>query len=161
MSVAVSFAIAQNGVCAMIVGSVTPGTPASLLDEQGYVQQLVNMGANQTISIGANTYQTFGYDAPSTTISSALKFDPPANPATVTGYQFVLGKFGSQSWVWELGVGESFNVPQIFGDRQSGLSHYSVFNGTPNNVPDAGTSITLLGMSLLGLAGVRKALGKR
>lgn len=33
--------------------------------------------------------------------------------------------------------------------------------GTPTRVPDGGTTIALLGMALLGLGGVRKALGKR
>ena len=32
---------------------------------------------------------------------------------------------------------------------------------TTNRVPDGGTSIALFGMALLGLGGVRKALGKR
>ena len=76
-----------------------------------------------------------------------------------------LGKFGNESWVWELTAGETFAIPQTYSDQDNeggGLSHYSVFNKgtTTTRVPDGGTSIALLGMALIGLGGARKVLGK-
>jgi hypothetical protein len=148
-----------------MVGSVDPGSPADETSETAYVNTLLGMSANSVLNSGGKTYTTFAYDA-SGSIVDYLKFDT-GTPAPVTGYQFILGKFGNTSYVWELGAGETFTMfssegqfPQ--GDGNQGLSHYSVFNKTTTRrVPDGGTSIALLGMALIGLGGVRKFLGKR
>lgn len=168
MCAAVSFAFSQSGICATLVGSVDPGSPASETEEIDYLETLLAMGANQVYvePINANndrTFTTFAYDAAVTTVSGYQKFDPPSNPASVTGFQFVLGKFGNTSFVWELASGETFVIPQKFdgtSNTGNGISHYSVFNGNGTRVPDGGTTIALLGMALLGLGGARRVLGK-
>lgn len=170
MSAAVSFACSQSGICAYLVGSIDPGSPASITEEVDYVETLLGMGANDQLiePINSNndrTFTTFAYDAAVVPIVVAdyVKFDPPSNPASVTGYQFVLAKFGNTSWVWELTSGETFVVPQQFNgvsNTGNGISHYSVFNKTTTRVPDGGTTIALLGMSLLGLGGARRFFRK-
>ncbi len=156
----ISLSCSQIGLCAFIVGSVDPGSPASQSAETGYANFLLNMGANQTITSGGKQYVTGSYDASVVALGDYLKFDPPSNTASVTGYQFVLGKFGNESWLWELGANETFLVPQSFSDINNaggGLSHYSVFNNTPSNkVPDGGSAIACLGMALFGLGLMRK-----
>jgi len=166
MCAAVSFACSQSGICAYLVGSVDPGSPASESAETGYITTLLGMSANQTVNSGGKEYRTFAYDASVVSLTDYLKFDPPSSTASITGYQFVLGKFGNESWVWELTAGETFVIPQTYSDQDNkggGISHYSVFNRgtTTTRVPDGGTSIALLGMALIGLGGVRKVLGKR
>lgn len=158
----IGFATTQIGMSAYLVGSVHPGAPASLEVEMGYVQTLLGMGANSTQVISKHTYRTFSYDAPVVELTGAVKFDTET-PGTVSNYQFVLGKYGLTSWVWELAPGEEFTLPSKFKDKNNkggGLSHYTVFNGTTRQVPDGGTSIALLGMALLGLGGIRKVLAK-
>lgn len=61
---------------------------------------------------------------------------------------------GAMSGTWSYD-GTAFN-----GGGLSNLKLYSTGNGTTRRVPDGGTTIALLGMALLGLGGVRKALGK-
>jgi hypothetical protein len=155
-----NLACSQIGFCAFIVGSVDPGSPASPSAETGYVNFLLSMGANQTTTSGGKQYITGSYDASVVTLDNYLKFDPPSNTASVTGYQFVLGKFGNESWLWELGINETFVLPQNFSDINNaggGISHYSVFNSTPNNsVPDAGSTIVCLGVALFGLGSMKK-----
>jgi hypothetical protein len=167
MCAVVSFACSQSAICAYLVGSVDPGAPADQSDETHYVETLLGMGANSTYlePMSGNkfrTYLTGSYDAAVVPIVDYLKYDTET-PAPITGYQFVLGKFGNESWVWEISSNETFTLPSSYSDEDNkggGLSHYSVFNKTTTRVPDGGTSIALLGMALLGLGGVRKALGK-
>ncbi|MES2439842.1 MAG: hypothetical protein V4584_12270 [Verrucomicrobiota bacterium] len=166
---AISLACSQTGLSASIVGSVDPGSPASESAEIGYVTTLLGMGANQTLNSGGKQYITGSYDAPVVAVGGYLKFNSPTNPASVTGYQFVLTKYGNESWVWELGINEIFVVPQTFSDSNNsggGLSHYSVFNSRPGTgggggVPDGGTTIACLGMALLGLGSMRRLVATK
>lgn len=170
MASALSFAFSQSGLCAYLVGSIDPGSPASMTEEIDYVETLLGMSANDELiePINSNndrTFTTFDYDAAVVPIVVAdyVKYDPPSNPASVSGYGFVLAKFGNTSWVWELSSGETFEVPQQFNgvsNTGNGISHYSVFNKTTTRVPDGGATVALLGISLLGLGAARRFLGK-
>jgi hypothetical protein len=75
-----------------------------------------------------------------------------------TSYDWVLAKWGKDSAVYYIGD-MTGDVELTLGGtgwdkKRHGLSHYSLFNGKPPDVPDGGLTIGLLGMALgaLGLA---------
>ena len=63
--------------------------------------------------------------------------------------------------MWYVGGLTGTESISLFGSgRQSGLSHVYVFNSDPNQVPDGGTTVSLLGAAPMGLAFLRARLQK-
>jgi len=185
------FALFLLGVCAAgavpltfsftdptpVVGTVIPGEPAGIELEVGYVNQLLSMGADETVTLinpindKSNTYATSGTDyVGSVSLTNAFKLDGDLSPGEPnpaftlvgSGFDYVLAKYdGPQggSVVWYLG-GNSFELPETsFGlwENTAGegfeISHWTGFT----SVPDGSTTAVLLGIAMvgLGLAGRR------
>jgi hypothetical protein len=117
------------------------------------------LGANALTTIGGNSYDTTAHDFAGS-VSSLGALDYPNNPpGTIpAGFQYVLGKFGSASYVWYLG-NQSFDISDL-SVQGGGLSHWVAFN--PSNtdipVPDSGSAVALLGLALALLAVARRRL---
>lgn len=101
------------------------------------------------------------------TLSPALAFDWKDDAApfdaidnTSGKYLYALAKYGNTSYIFYIGdKKEVFSVPLNIEADQRGLSHVSVFTGTPN-VPDGGLTALLLGLALSGMGATRRFLKK-
>jgi hypothetical protein len=150
MSVAQALSINSAGV----VGTIDPGTPSSPAAEIDYVNQLLSMGANSTVSFGGNTYQTGANDF-NGVVSAPVHSDESGNATGSGAYTWVLAKYGNTDWV--------FNIAALGGDvpadmgKGGGLSHWAGFGGS-TTVPDGGATVALLGVGLVGLGMMRRKL---
>jgi hypothetical protein len=156
-----------------VVGTIERSAPADLASEAGYINQLLSMGASavftEVLSGPDRIFRTSSTDyngsvdpAGAVQLNAELSLGVP-NPAftlSVTGFEYVIAKYGSASVVWFLG-GADFTLPSNSGALfdGNGISHWSGF-GPITNAPDAGTSVLLLGAGLLGIGALRRRLAK-
>ncbi len=156
-----------NSVCSAI-----PGSSANLSHEAGYINALVPLSAGSH-TIGAYVYgRTTNFQPPAglPTATDIAAVQSPSGPSNlgidITGYRYLLGKYGNADYVWFVGsLSGLANIPllsnsswdtTIRGNADGhGLSHWAVFNPTAQ-VPDGGTTVTLLGLGLIGLASIRR-----
>lgn len=142
-----------------VVGTYRPPEPASIASEVGYVNQLLSMGANQTVINGGYTYQTSATDYSGTVSAVGALKDESGNTVVPAGYEFVTAKYNGPNGggvVYYLGGASITLQPTSAGlwvntDGQGyGLSHFTVFNRI--SVPDGGSLVALLGLTFTGLA---------
>jgi hypothetical protein len=96
---------------------------------------------------------------PAAVYAGRVAASPTSTIINVTGFAYVLGKYGSNgSLVWfvngalgEVSLPGSYVPP---GTQGGGLSHISWF--TPVTVPDGGATLMLLGGALVGLGALRR-----
>ncbi len=165
-----------------VVGIVVSGEPASIANEVTFVNAMLALGANGTtsVTIGAHTQNitASGTDY-NGTVSEVGAFRLNAdisqgvpNPAftlNVSGYDYVYAKYDGPNGgavVWYLG-GADFTLPSTSANlwypnanrpqNGYGISHWTGFG---RNVPDAGTTLVLLGGSLIGLGALRRRFSK-
>jgi hypothetical protein len=151
---------------AYYLGSIDPGSPSSVAYEAGYINELITLGTGATTSITVHPH-TWAYSRVGSTLVTTF---PPAlggtaftsadSPAltgiNVTGYTYLLGKFGDRDYVWDVAGLQTVDLPShpVAGLHGDGLSHYALFN--PSSVPDGGMTLMLLGGALVGLATLRR-----
>ena len=148
------------------VGSIVPGTEASEINERGYINIMIGLAPqdpNLSITDGDQTITRFnslhGVPLPTATGGSKTEFEPePEENVTVnvTGFTYLLAKYDAGndgSFVWYIAGLTSVDVPF---KNVRGLSHYTLFGGETTTVPDGGATAALLGLGLLGLAGLRR-----
>jgi hypothetical protein len=168
---AAGLAVAPNASALAIndanyLGSFTPPQPAGEAHEVLNVQHLVDLfnGDQTSLSFNSRTFTetTDGGDIP-TPAPSPVTFgikdesEDISYTVDVTGYTYLLGKFANTvSHVWYVG---NLSGNQIIPNVR-GLSHITLFNATTTRVPDAGTSVLLLGAGLLGIGALRRRLAK-
>lgn len=146
-----------SGAIGGMVGTIDPGSPASLADEVGYINHLLGLGANATDTVTdfphSWNYDTTAYDFNgSVSATGALDYTDSPPLSGPAGYEYVLAKFGNTAYVWYIG-GEGFTLPSdLEGIKGSGLSHWAAFNLTGTNVPDGGTTAVLVGLGLVGMS---------
>jgi len=155
---------------AYYVGSIADGVPPGggnpsnefqwvnklILMDEGDVDTGVTPG-NETLTRSANDFGVL----PAAT--SEVKVDGGGDRTVTAGALYILGKYGAGggtqiSYVWYIGglaVGTVLDLPD------QALSHTVVFAGAgggtpPPGVPDAGSSMALLGLALTGLGLVRR-----
>ena len=151
----------NGGLAGGLVGKIDPGTPANLANEVTYINTLLGLGSNvSNQSIGGRLYSTTAYDFTGT-VTTTGALDYPDNPpiSGPTGFTYVLGKYGNDSYVWFVG-GQDFTMPSTVAGS-GGLSHWAAFTPTGNNtpgVPDSGSTLVLLGLALTGAAFLRRRL---
>ena len=159
------------------LGLISPNHPANPANSQTYIDILLaKPSPSGPTTIGANKYTRTANDPlggvyPAASFVVELSFTAAAggaNSATIdlgsNSYLYILGKYdgpnyGSEVW-YGAGLSGVITLPFYGNGSQFGLSHVFVFNGTPVTTPDGGTTATLLGLALTGLAGLRAKFGR-
>jgi hypothetical protein len=169
---ATGLAVAPNASALAIndanyLGSFTPSQPSGETTETANVQRLVDLfnGVTTSTTLGIFTFtETTGGGAIPTPAPSPVTFgvkdesEDISYTVDVTGYTYLLGKFANTvSHVWYIG---NLSGNHTLPTSVRGLSHITLFNATTTRVPDAGTSVLLLGAGLLGIGALRRRLAK-
>jgi VPDSG-CTERM motif len=149
------------------LGQVLPGTLAGDVDREQYVNRMIGLplgGSDHVIINGQDSLVT----------RSNNDFGPLLGPATLalTGegmivnlgtqgaYDYLLVKYdgpNAVSQVWHIGdLTGIIIIPAIWGDH--GPSSWALLGPTPNNVPDGGATLMLLGTALGALGMARRFL---
>jgi hypothetical protein len=161
-----------------VMGTVDDGIPADISDQVVYVNTLLGMAApSGPTLIGTETYQRSSNADPgsgSVTAVGASKDESGAGAGS--GFEYVIAKYdgpNAGSVVFYFG-GAAFNLPlnsaDIWVNGQNegyGLSHWTGFNPGPGTgpgpgpgpgVPDAGSTLALIGLAVTGLGLLRRKL---
>jgi hypothetical protein len=163
---ALSSASALTIASPQYVGKADPGTPSSPAGEVAYINELITMAPNTSAEFAGNTLirsgNTFGA-LPNAIVTGSDKTDGEDFSPTfdVTGWSYVVGKYGNDSYIWFVGglTGNLTLDSSITGS--GGLSHISWYNpGDTPRVPDGGATLLLLGAALSGLGMVRRSSKK-
>lgn len=142
--------------------------PSDPVTEAGLLNTLLGLPANTTVGAPAPlpptiTFQTGPTDY-SGTVSGGQQMGGTSVPA---GWSYVLAKYDGPNGgyvAWALG-GLAFTVPQFpaptftTNPNQYALSHFTVFNPT-TTVPEGGSTLALLALSLLVGEGLRRKFRK-
>jgi hypothetical protein len=141
------------------VGNIDPNTPSNPENEVEYINALAGLAPGGSTDVDGSTVTRDGNwlgDLPTVTLVGAAKDDSdPSTSVDVTGFAYLLGKYGTTSIVFY--VGELTGVQTIPGDfglegeNENGLSHWSLY-GSSTTVPDGGTTAVLLGLGLVAVS---------
>ena len=141
------------------LGFVNYGIPSGDQDRENYVNHLIDMAlGSQDDALGQHftrSNNNFGplADAVFDNNGTSLSID-------VTGFDYLFAKYDGPNYgaeVWYVGdLSGVITIPAKGG--KYGLSGWTLFTGSPNNVPDAGGTVSLLGAALMGLALLRARL---
>lgn len=153
------------------LGYIDPGAPADATNEAlfinairslslGELDPLVNLGNPQDPYTAYRSWNVFA----SLPAASAVGADSNngytgGTLQDVTGWQYLLVKFGNTSHVWVLDPAATIDIeiPAALGTTGGGTSHYSLYNYS--GVPDGGATLMLLGGALVGLGALRRKFG--
>lgn len=158
-------------------GAVDPATPANATSEVSFINHLLTLspvGENAPSFpplldepvFDGNDYDRFDTVLPvgaptSITSVGGLQGQAPSSSVNVTGFNYLLAKFGTTGYVWYVGnLSGSQSLPLDLG-QAGGQSHFSLYGLTGGNittVPDGGATVALLGLALGALALVRRKL---
>jgi hypothetical protein len=149
------------------LGSIKPPEPASVADETHYVNHLIAQAApsvttelfgppnNQVLFTYTRTSASCG-TCPAAVFNSTVAGSNQVDLGT-GGFTYLLAKYDGPH-----GVSEVWNVQGLTGIQTIpaslgiglGLSHWTLFGGGGQGVPDGGTTVMLLGAALgtLGMA---------
>jgi len=166
LAAAFSFAVASTAQAltfADALGTVVSGEPASPASEIVYINHLLGMGLNSTDSLGGHNYTHFAIDTsslPAAVTGGSTKDETGDNHVNVTGFLYLLGKYDGPNggdYIWYVGNLSGAQTIPTTGFGRFDLSHWSLYNpGT--SVPDGGTTMAMLGISLLGVEALRRKL---
>lgn len=141
------------------LGSYALPQPSGNQDEYDNVQNLIDLwNGGGSLSLNGRTFVkgTGGSSIPSPAPDlDGLGTQEAENGHTyqVNGAEYILGKYANLiAHLWYVGGETEVTLPS---DIQ-GLSHITRFNATTRNVPDGGTTLALLGLSLLGVGALRQ-----
>lgn len=146
---------------AQYLGSVDPSTPANEASEVAYINKLIGMGVNSTVSFSGNEFVRSGNSFAALPTAALLPdWDKdetnPSNVIDITGWTYLFAKYGNGNAIGGLVwfVGDLTGEVQVPSHK---LSHWSVFN-PKTSVPDGGTTVMLLGAALLGLGALKRKI---
>jgi hypothetical protein len=146
------------------LGYVDPSVPANAAGEVQSINDLLARPApSGPTTIAGVTYlrssNTCGGPCPAATTVGADQGDPPAPTVFVTGWTYVLAKYGNTAHIWYVGnLTGNQTIPQT-ATPGGGLSHISRYNLTTTQVPDGGVTAGLLGLAMLGVGYLRRRIG--
>jgi VPDSG-CTERM motif len=160
-------ASAQDAFALMIhdaneLGFVNYGIPSGDADRTTYVNHLIGMALGTTNSADGQTYTRSNH---AFSPMDAAVWNSNGTSTSIdlgaTGFEYLLAKYDGPNYgseVWDInGLTGIITIPALAG--QYGLSGWTLF--TPSgSVPDGGNTIALLGLVLVGLAGVRARFQK-
>jgi hypothetical protein len=156
------------------IGLVETGEPASPLDEVGYINTLIAQALNSgPTTIAGHDYTRTGNDfgaLPTAVVAGANAGQTGNTGIDVTGFTYLLGKYDGPNggdYVWYVGnLSGTVDIPADSAPwavnrpgNGYGLSHWSLYNPSGDRVPDAGTTLMLLGSAFAGLSLVRRKRG--
>ncbi|MCE9614642.1 MAG: VPDSG-CTERM sorting domain-containing protein [Lentisphaerae bacterium] len=159
------------------IGQSNDGAPADAITDAARINALIVLAANDTGSVAGDLLTRSDnefVDLPEATPVGSIKQDFAEGDPAITvggttlidlgsGWMYLLAKYDGQNFgdaIWYVGdLSGVVEIPDnIPTDNQWGLSHWALFNpGT--SVPDSGVTAMLLGMAMLGLAGLKRLIG--
>ena len=150
-----------------VVGTISPGAPADPADVATYINFMIALSpggsgnfAGQDITRTTNLFGSLP-----TAVGDATAVSGTGTSVDLGGgtYHYLFAKYDGQndlSQVWDIsGLTGTITIPGD-GPLGYGLSGWILFNpeGTPPGVPDAGTTVMLLGAALGALGMARRFL---
>jgi len=146
---------------AFYLGQVVNGAPADPVSEATYINSLralapgaaavpCSLAAGETCDrIGSTLAGAAAL--PAAVSAGDFREDPTDGSINVTGFQWLLAKYGGESLVWYVG-----GLSGIQTVPTAALSHMSLYNPGTVTVPDGGATLGLLGLGMLGLGYLRR-----
>jgi hypothetical protein len=155
-----------------LIGSRVPGSPSGLTIEEDALKYFIDKhnglnpatpdGNTYTLKYGSSVFPPLpplpAWDGTSTG-QNAGGFTTTS--IDVTGWKYLMVKWSNDTYAYYVGglTGTHTLVNDVVANRQGvaqNASHYRFFGSQPSNrVPDAGSSVALMGMALLGLGALR------
>ena len=157
-----------------VVGTVSPGAPASPDKVKDYINFMITLGVNTTVTHNFGQPEGIQTIYRTTNLFGSLPTASDTGAVSGTGttinlnllgtFTYLFAKYDGQndlSEVWNIAdLTGVLTIPQN-GPLGHGLSGWILFGpGGTNNTPDGGTTAALLGLGLAGLAGLRAKFGR-
>ena len=148
------------------IGSIDPATPASAFGEVTLINHLLDApaGSSQVTGLSSpfhdpvdlfRTGNDCGGTCPDATEAGEDQGNSPSGSVDVTGWTYLLAKYGQVAHVWYVG-GTSGFVDVPLDATGGGQSHYSLYNPGTTTVPEGGSTLMLLGAGLAAVGALRR-----
>lgn len=162
---AITLTTTTNQSDAVFLGYIIDGIPPELDNQKVWLNSLLGLAPGATTTVGSETIVRSGFscgDCPAPAVAG-VKTDglsATVNTLNLTGYDFVIGKYGGganpndpgRSLVWWVNLTGDHQLQGTYDGKA--LSNASRWTGT--SVPDGGMTLMLLGGALLGLESLRR-----
>jgi len=143
------------------LGFVNFGIPSGDQDRENYVNHLIGMALGTSDTFSGQDFKRSNNDF-GPLADAVFDHNGTSLSIDVTGFDYLFAKYDGPNYgseVWYVGdLSGMITIPAKGG--KYGLSGWTLFTGSPDNVPDAGGTVSLLGAALIGLALLRLRLQK-
>ena len=154
-----------------VVGTVTPGSPASPADVRDYINFMIKLSLGDSVNHDFGGAEGIQKITRTTNMFANLPTASATGAVTGTGitidldlygkFTYPFAKYDGQrdiSQVWYIGgLTGQITIP-LLGPKGHALSGWILFGPTGGSVPDGGATVTLLGVALGALGVVRRYL---
>lgn len=174
--------VTSPGTVPFVLGDVNPPEPADLASLVQEINVMIGLplGGHQASNFGSQgqtEYRSLNPFSPLPAANGAQSGGGTTTTIADAGFYYLAGKYDGPNGgleVWDIGSlasGTTIIIPQNAfgaGNNQYGLSGWTLISATPDNpnfppqggVPDAGSTVTLLGCALLGVEALRRRFQK-